>query len=144
MDNMALAGHGHENCNYAGLHVPYGCSRMRFDDAIESLTSTPPINHRSPAIAKRWAGWRWKPCWHITRGKSVPPRMFLPTTLLMRRSCAAFLKAVCKPLIQGTQIAKPKGKTTDTTKMPGRVACWRHGGGFIGRSATAMSLLNNA
>ncbi len=112
-DNMALAALA--ELQLRGLHVPYDVAVSGFDDAIESSTSTPPLTTvRQPLQKMGQLALEALVANH--QGKSVPPRLFLPTTLLLRRSCGCMSEAVVH-VNQGMQIAKLEEKVTDTTRM---------------------------
>jgi signal transduction histidine kinase/DNA-binding LacI/PurR family transcriptional regulator/AraC-like DNA-binding protein/DNA-binding LytR/AlgR family response regulator len=112
-DNMALAAMA--ELQLRGLHVPYDVAVSGFDDAIESSTSTPPLTTvRQPLQKMGQLALEALVAYH--QGKSVPPRLFLPTTLMMRRSCGCLSEAVVN-VNQGMQIAKPEEKATEPTRM---------------------------
>ena len=107
-DNMALAALA--ELQLRGLRVPYDVAVSGFDDAIESSTSTPPLTTvRQPLQKMGRLALEALVAYH--QGKSVPPRLFLPTTLLLRRSCGCLSEAVVS-VNQGMQIAKPEEKVT--------------------------------
>ncbi|MGA2490280.1 MAG: substrate-binding domain-containing protein, partial [Anaerolineales bacterium] len=111
-DNMALAAMA--ELQLRGLNVPYDVAVSGFDDAIESSTSMPPLTtvrqplHRMGRLAL-------EALLAYTQGKSVPPKLFLPTTLRVRRSCGCLSEAVVN-VNQGMQITKVNERTTEPTR----------------------------
>ncbi len=112
-DNMALA--ALVELQSRGLQVPYDVAVSGFDDAIELSTSTPPLTTvRQPLQKMGQLALEALVAYH--QGKSVPPKLFLPTTLLLRRSCGCMSEAVVH-VNQGMQIAKPEKKAAHPTRM---------------------------
>jgi signal transduction histidine kinase/DNA-binding LacI/PurR family transcriptional regulator/CheY-like chemotaxis protein len=83
-DNMALA--AMEELQARGLRVPYDVIVCGFDDAVEALTSTPPLTtvhqplHEMGRLAVEALS-------AYCRGNSVPREFVLPVSLMVRRSC---------------------------------------------------------
>ncbi len=83
-DNLALSAMA--ELQRRKIHVPYDVAVCGFDDALESATSTPTLTTvRQPTQKMGLLALEALLAYH--QGKSVPPRLFLPTTLLLRRSC---------------------------------------------------------
>lgn len=101
-DNLAMAAQA--ELQTRGLSVPYDVAVSGFDDAIESSTSTPPLTTvRQPLQKMGRLALEALLAYH--QGKSVPPKLFLPTTLLTRRSCGCLSEAVVN-VNQGLPIAR--------------------------------------
>jgi signal transduction histidine kinase/DNA-binding LacI/PurR family transcriptional regulator/AraC-like DNA-binding protein/ActR/RegA family two-component response regulator len=112
-DNMALA--AMTELQLRGLHVPYDVAVSGFDDAVESSTSTPPLTTvRQPLQKMGLLALEALVAYH--QGKSVPPRLFLPTTLLMRRSCGCLSESVVN-VNQGVQIARPEETASEPMEV---------------------------
>ncbi|MGB8214025.1 MAG: substrate-binding domain-containing protein [Anaerolineales bacterium] len=112
-DNMALAAVA--ELQSRGLRVPYDVAVSGFDDVIESATSTPPLTTvRQPLHRMGRLALEALLAYH--QGKSVPPRLFLPTTLLTRRSCGCLSEAVVS-VNQGMQSAWPEEKAAGNMPM---------------------------
>jgi signal transduction histidine kinase/CheY-like chemotaxis protein len=86
-----------------GLRVPYDVAVSGFDDAIEARTSIPPLTtvHQPLYQMGRLA---LESLLAQYQGKSVPPELILPTTLLIRRSCGCLSEAVLR-VDEGLQLA---------------------------------------
>ncbi len=90
-DNMALA--AMEELQARGLRVPYDVIVCGFDDAVEALTSTPPLTtvrqplHEMGRLAVEALSANY-------RGNSVPKEFVLPVSLMVRRSCGCLSESV--------------------------------------------------
>jgi signal transduction histidine kinase/DNA-binding LacI/PurR family transcriptional regulator/AraC-like DNA-binding protein/ActR/RegA family two-component response regulator len=90
-DNMALA--AMEELQARGLRVPYDVIVCGFDDAVESITSTPPLTtvrqplHEMGQLAVEVLSANY-------RGNSVPKEFVLPVSLMVRRSCGCLSESV--------------------------------------------------
>jgi signal transduction histidine kinase/DNA-binding LacI/PurR family transcriptional regulator/DNA-binding response OmpR family regulator len=90
-DNMALA--AMEELQARGLRVPYDMIVCGFDDAVEALTSTPPLTtvrqplHEMGRLAVEALSANY-------RGNSVPKEFVLPVSLMVRRSCGCLSESV--------------------------------------------------
>ena len=112
-DNLALA--AQNELQLRGLHVPYDVAVSGFDDAIEASTSTPPLTTiRQPLQKMGRMALEALLAYH--QGKSVPSTLFLPTTLLLRRSCGCLPEAVVN-VNQGLQTTMPDDKGAEPTRI---------------------------
>ena len=90
-DNMALA--AMETLQARGLRVPYDVVVCGFDDAVEALTSTPPLTtvhqplHEMGRLAVEALSANY-------RGQSVPKEFVLPVSLMVRFSCGCLSESV--------------------------------------------------
>jgi len=90
-DNMALAAVA--ELQSRGLRVPYDVVVCGFDDSIEARTSTPSLTTvRQPL--KKMGRLALESLLAHHQGKSVPPKLILPTTLRLRHSCGCLSEAV--------------------------------------------------
>jgi len=111
-DNMALAAMA--ELQSRGLRVPYDVAVCGFDDAIEASTSTPSLmTVRQPLQQMGRMAVEALLAYH--QGKSVPQKLILPTTLLVRRSCGCLSEEVLR-VNEGMQVANPDEKATDHRK----------------------------
>lgn len=108
-DNLALA--AQVELQARGYRVPYDVAVSGFDDAIESSTSTPPLTTVRQPLYKMGRIALEALLAHY-QGKSVPPKLFLPTTLLTRRSCGCLSEAVIN-VNQGLQPARQSASKVD-------------------------------
>ncbi|HVM72301.1 MAG TPA: substrate-binding domain-containing protein [Anaerolineales bacterium] len=112
-DNMALA--ALTELQSHGLQVPYDVVVSGFDDAIGASTSTPSLTtvrqpfHRMGLLALQALVAYYQ-------GKGVPSRLFLPTTLQVRRSCGCLSEAVVH-VNQGMQFPRQEEKAADLLKI---------------------------
>ena len=98
-----------------GLRVPYDVAVCGFDDIVKSSNSTPPLTTvRQPFHQMGRLALQALLAYH--QGKSVPPRLFLPTTLQMRRSCGCLSEAVAN-VNQGMQFPKLDERGVDTSRL---------------------------
>jgi signal transduction histidine kinase/DNA-binding LacI/PurR family transcriptional regulator/AraC-like DNA-binding protein len=112
-DNMALSALA--ELQSRGLQVPYQVAVSGFDDIIESSTSTPPLTTvRQPFQTMGRLALEALVAHH--RGKSVPPKLFLPTTLVTRHSCGCMSDAV-EHVNQGMQIPWHEERVADPTRL---------------------------
>ncbi len=90
-DNLALA--AMQELQTRGLRVPYDIAVCGFDDAVEALTSTPPLTTvRQPL--QQMGRLALEALAAHCRKKSVPPEFTLPVTLMVRRSCGCLSEDV--------------------------------------------------
>jgi signal transduction histidine kinase/DNA-binding LacI/PurR family transcriptional regulator/AraC-like DNA-binding protein/ActR/RegA family two-component response regulator len=92
-DNMALA--AMTELQSRGLRVPYDVAVSGFDDAIEAPTSTPPLTTVHQPL-KKLGRMALEALLAYHQGKSVPQRLILPTTQMIRRSCGCLSEAVLR------------------------------------------------
>ncbi len=108
-DNMALAAMAELQTH--GLRVPYDVVVCGFDDSIEAPTSTPPLTTvRQPL--KKMGRLALEALLAHHQGKSVPPKLILPTTLQLRHSCGCLSEAVLH-VSGGMQAIRPLEQTGD-------------------------------
>jgi signal transduction histidine kinase/DNA-binding LacI/PurR family transcriptional regulator/AraC-like DNA-binding protein/response regulator of citrate/malate metabolism len=108
-DNMALA--AMVELQLRDIRVPYDVIVSGFDDAIEAPTSTPSLTTvRQPLLKMGRLALEALVAHH--QGKSVPQRLVLPTTLMVRRSCGCLSEAVLR-VDDGMQGPKPEEKVSD-------------------------------
>jgi signal transduction histidine kinase/DNA-binding LacI/PurR family transcriptional regulator/AraC-like DNA-binding protein/response regulator of citrate/malate metabolism len=90
-DNLALAAMAELQAR--GLRVPYDVVVSGFDDMIEAPTSTPSLTTvRQPL--RKMGRLALESLLAHHQGKSVPPKLILPTTLQLRHSCGCLSEAV--------------------------------------------------
>ena len=105
-DNMALA--AMQELQSRGFRVPYDVAVCGFDDAVEALTSTPPLTTvRQPL--KQMGRLAFEALLAHYNDKSVPPEFTLPVTLMVRRSCGCLSEAVLR-VNEGLQADEPNLK----------------------------------
>ncbi len=92
-DNMALA--AIEELEARGVRVPYDMAVAGFDDTVETATSTPSITTVRQPLRKMGSLALEALLAHY-EGKSVPPRLILPTRLIVRRSCGCLFESVSR------------------------------------------------
>jgi signal transduction histidine kinase/DNA-binding LacI/PurR family transcriptional regulator/AraC-like DNA-binding protein/ActR/RegA family two-component response regulator len=108
-DNMALAAMA--ELQSRGLRVPYDVVVSGFDDSIEAPTSTPSLTTvRQPF--KKMGRLALEALLAHHQGKSVPQKLILPTTLLVRHSCGCLSEAV-QHMSGGMPAAKVEEKSAD-------------------------------
>ncbi|MGB7538923.1 MAG: substrate-binding domain-containing protein [Anaerolineales bacterium] len=108
-DNIALAAMA--ELQSRGLRVPYDVVVCGFDDSVEAPTSTPPLTTvRQPL--KKMGRLALEALLAHHQGKSVPPKLILPTTLLLRHSCGCLSETVLH-VGGGIPAVPPAEKTAD-------------------------------
>jgi signal transduction histidine kinase/DNA-binding LacI/PurR family transcriptional regulator/DNA-binding response OmpR family regulator len=111
-DNMALS--AMQELQQRGLRVPYDVRVCGFDDAVESLTSTPSLTtvhqplHEMGRLAVEALVAHY-------RGKSVPKEFVLPVSLMVRRSCGCLSESVLS-VSEGLQEGFSQEKTASIEK----------------------------
>jgi len=115
-DNMALAAMA--ALGERGLRVPYQVRVVGFDDTVEMPTSMPPLTTVRQPLRKMG---------HLAleallahyQGRSVPPRLILPTRLITRRSCGCLFEAVAR-VDEGMSLPEP-ASGEQARSLPARV-----------------------
>ena len=111
-DNMALAALA--ELQLRGLKVPSDVAVCGFDDVIEASTSTPPLTTMRQPF-QRMGQLALEALVANHNGKSVPPKLFMPTTLQLRRSCGCMSEAVVH-VNQGMQMPRHEERVSDPTR----------------------------
>lgn len=112
-DNMALA--AMQELQNRGLRVPYDIAVCGFDDAVEAVTSTPPLTTVRQPLQQmgRLALEALAAHYH---DKSVPPEFTLPVMLMVRRSCGCLSEDVLQ-VNEGLQGDDPNKRITVTERV---------------------------
>jgi len=112
-DNMALAALA--ELQLRGLKVPSDVAVCGFDDVIESSTSMPPLTTMRQPF-RRMGQLALEALVANHYGKSVPPKLIMPTMLQLRRSCGCMSEAVVH-VNQGMQIPRHEERVADPTRL---------------------------
>lgn len=92
-DNMALA--AMMVMEGRGLRVPYDIAVVGFDDAVEAPTNVPSLTTVRQPLRKMGSLALEALLAHY-QGRSMPPRLILPTRLITRRSCGCLFETVSR------------------------------------------------